>query len=273
MQARVQWNPPTGALGRLTERARARAATLGDRLPQGTGSVVREPAGPSFGEAFRIGTVAVIAEVKRRSPSKGAFDDSIDAVQRARLYEVGGARALSILTEPSEFGGSLDDLESVRKVSTLPLLRKDFHVHPAQIFEARAHGASAALLIMRSLGPDDTRIMADAAREAGIDAVFEVRDEIELGWATDAGAMFIGVNRRNLETLEMEDEVVEHLLPLIPRDAIAIAESGVSTREAVEAVAALGADAVLVGSALSVAADPRGAVASLTGVPRSGARG
>jgi indole-3-glycerol phosphate synthase len=179
---------------------------------------------------------------------------------------------LSVLTEPSEFGGSLDDLDAVRQASTLPLLRKDFHVHPAQIFEARLHGASAALLIVRALGPDDTTIMAEAARQAGVDALFEVRDEVELGWAMDAGATFIGVNRRNLETLQMEDGVIEHLLPLIPREAIAIAESGVSDRAAVEGVAALGADAVLVGSALSLSADPGAAVAALTGVPRN-ARG
>jgi len=217
--------------------------------------------------------VAVIAEVKRRSPSKGALDPLIDAGERARLYEAGGASALSILTEPAEFGGSLDDLRSARSSTNVPLLRKDFHVHPVQLFEARASGASAALLIVRALGPDDTRIMADAAREAGLDAVFEVRDDAELTWALDAGATVIGVNRRNLETLVMEDGVVEQLLPLIPRHVIAIAESGVSTRGDVERVAELGADAVLVGSALSLSADPRLAVANLTGVARSGARG
>ena len=138
------------------------------------------------------------------------------------------------------------------------------------MFEARAYGASAALLIVRALGPDDTRIMADAAAEAGVEALFEVRDDTELAWALDAGARIIGVNRRNLETLEMEDGVIEVLIPMIPSFLVAIAESGVSTREDVERVAGLGADAVLVGSALSVAADPRHMVGQLTGVPRSG---
>ena len=140
------------------------------------------------------------------------------------------------------------------------------------MFEARAYGASAALLIVRALGPDDTRIMADAAKEAGVEALFEIRDDAELAWALDAGARIIGVNRRNLETLEMEDGVIEQLIPLIPSFLYAIAESGVSTRQDVERVAALGADAVLVGSALSVAPDPRQAVATLTGVQRSAVR-
>jgi len=197
----------------------------------------------------------------------------MEATQRAQLYADGGAVALSVLTEPTEFGGSLNDLVAVRRTCTLPLLRKDFHVDPVQLFEARASGASAALLIVRALGPDDTRIMADAAREAGVEALFEVRDDTELAWALDGAAMLIGVNRRNLETLEMEAAVVEQLLPLIPPHLFAIAESGISSRSDVETAAALGADAVLVGSALSMSADARQSVASLVGVPRSGLRG
>jgi indole-3-glycerol phosphate synthase len=185
----------------------------------------------------------------------------------------GGTLALSVLTEPAEFGGSLDDLTEVRSMTRLPLLRKDFHVHPVQLFEARAFGASAVLLIVRGLGPDDTRIMADAAREAGVEALFEVRDESELAWAIDAGATLIGVNRRNLETLEMEDGVVEQLIPVVPPHLTAIAESGVSSRADVERAAQSGADAVLVGSSLSLAPDPKAAVATLTGVARSGVRG
>jgi len=231
------------------------------------------PAGPSFAAALNSDTVSVIAEVKRRSPSKGQLNVSMDANERARRYAEAGAAALSILTEPSEFGGSLQDLEMARQSTRCPLLRKDFHVHPVQMFEARAYGASAALLIVRALGPDDTRIMADAAKEAGVEALFEVRDDAELSWALDAGARIIGVNRRNLETLEMEDGVIEQLVPLIPSFIDAIAESGVSTRPDVERVAALGADAVLVGSALSVAPDPGQAVANLIGVPRSAVRG
>jgi indole-3-glycerol phosphate synthase len=231
-------------------------------------------AGPSLIEALKTDTVSVIAEIKRRSPSKGALDESMDAGKRARLYREGGAAALSILTEPSEFGGSLEDLKSAREATTIPILKKDFHVHPVQLFEARAAGASAALLIVRALGPDDTGTMAHAAREAGIEAVFEVRDESELAWALDARATVIGVNRRNLETLVIEDGVVEQLIPRIPPYVFAIAESGVSTRRDVERAAELGADAVLVGSSLSLSPDPKQAVASLTGVSRRvGTRG
>lgn len=192
----------------------------------------------------------------------------MDAPTRARQYERGGARAISVLTEPTEFGGSREDLESIRKLVSCPLLKKDFHVHPVQMFETRVYGASAALLIVRALGPDDTRIMADAARQAGVEAVFEVRDEAELACALDAGATVVGVNRRNLETLALEPEVLTELLPLIPTSCIAIAESGISSRSDVEEVAVLGADAVLVGSSLSVAERPQDAVAVLTGVPR-----
>jgi indole-3-glycerol phosphate synthase len=219
-------------------------------------------------------TVALIAEVKRRSPSRGSLNPGIDAPQQAHLYEESGARAISVLTEPTEFGGSVEDLKSVRGIVSAPLLKKDFHVHPVQMFEARVCGAAAALLIVRALGPDDTRAMAVAAREAGIEAVFEVRDDTELAWALDARATLIGVNRRNLETLEMEDRVIEQLLPAIPPHVIAIAESGISTRADVERVAQFGADAVLVGSALSLAADPKHAVERLTGVKtRIGLRG
>ena len=273
MQARIQWTAPTGALGRLTERARHRAEGLG-HLRQWEESATSGPTVPSLIGALRSDSVSVIAEIKRKSPSKGALNESIDAGQRARLYEEGGASALSILTEPSEFGGSLDDLKVAREATSIPLLRKDFHVHPAQLFEARASGASAALLIVRALGPDDTRIMADAAREAGVDAVFEVRDDNELAWALDARATVIGVNRRNLETLEMENGVIEQLIPQIPPHLFAVAESGVSTRHDVERAAELGADAVLVGSSLSMSASPKQAVEALTGVPRRvGARG
>ena len=272
MQARTQWTAPGGALGRLVDRAQQRVAVLGDprRLER---QAAETEAGPSFAGALDSETVSVIAEVKRRSPSKGVLNALIDAGAQPRIYEEGGASALSILTEPSEFGGSLQDLADARKATSVPLLRKDFHVHPVQLFEARAFGASAALLIVRALGPDDTRIMADAAKEAGVEALFEVRDDAELSWALDAGARIVGVNRRNLETLEMEDGVIEQLIPVIPSFLHAIAESGVSTRADVERVASVGADAVLVGSALSLAADPRQAVATLTGVPRSAVRG
>jgi indole-3-glycerol phosphate synthase len=125
------------------------------------------------------------------------------------------------------------------------------------------------LIIVRAVGPDDTRVLADAARQAGIEPVFEVRDESEMAYAVEAGATVIGVNRRNLETLEMEPDVITRLIPMIPSTCVAIAESGIATRRDVETVAQLGADAVLVGSSLSMAPDPQHAVAALVGVPRA----
>ena len=267
MQARTLWSPPVGPLGRLTTQARARAEALGSARDWEARAAAALPV-EGFRDALLKGSVAVIAEVKRRSPSKGSLDESIDAVDRARLYEQGGASAISVLTEPTEFGGSVDDLVAMRSVVTCPRLKKDFHVSPVQMFEARAHGASAALLIVRALGPDDTRILADAARQAGVEPVFEVRDESELSQALEAGASVIGVNRRNLETLEMEPEVLTRLLPLIPSRCVAVAESGIRIRADVEQVAALGADAVLVGSSLSLSSSPRDAVAALVGVAR-----
>jgi indole-3-glycerol phosphate synthase len=272
VQARTLWSLPTGPLGRLTTQARARAAALGSAEDWEVRAADTPPSVP-FRDALLGATVAVIAEVKRRSPSKGALNPSMDPAKRARLYQDGGANAISVLTEPLEFGGSSDDLTSVLHTVTCPLLKKDFHVDPVQMFEARVYGASAALLIVRALGADDTRIMADAARQAGVEPVFEVRDEQELSQALDAGAIVIGVNQRNLETLEMEPDVPARLLPLIPSRCVAVAESGISTRADVERAAESGADAVLVGSALSLTPDPKRAVSNLTGVTRSRVRG
>lgn len=272
MQARTLWSPPSGPLGRLTTQARARAAALGNAAEWEARAAASSPPA-SFRHALHGASVALIAEVKRRSPSKGDLNPTMDPAKRARLYQKGGANAISVLTEPMEFGGTSEDLKSVLRAVTCPLLKKDFHVDPIQMFEARAYGASAALLIVRALGPDDTRIMADAARQAGVEPVFEVRDEQELTRALDAGAVVIGVNQRNLETLEMEPDVPIRLLPLIPTRCVAVAESGVSTRADVERAAESGADAVLVGSALSLSTDPQQAVANMTGVTRSGVRG
>ena len=224
---------------------------------------------PSLEGALRAGaTVQLIAEIKRRSPSKGAIDESMDAAARASEYVRGGAAAISVLTERQSFGGSNDDLVAVRKLGLVPVLKKDFHVDPAQVWEARALGASALLLIVRALGPDGTYRMRDVAGEADLEALFEVRDEQELDWALEAGGTMIGVNRRDLETLIMDDEVPARIIPRVPSDCVAIAESGIAGRESVESAAQLGANAVLVGSSLSAAPDAAEAVRSLTGVPR-----
>jgi indole-3-glycerol phosphate synthase len=269
VQAQTHWIPPSGVLGRLCERAALRAAALSSHLPTLRREALANAPPSSLADALRTGTALhVIAEIKRRAPSKGPLDETLDPGPRALAYASGGASAISVLTEPSEFLGSSDDLREVLGATRLPVLKKDFHMEPSQVWEARALGASALLLIVRALGPDRTARLADAAAEAGIEALFEVRDQAELEWALDAGAVMIGVNRRNLETLEIDDGVPERLVPLVPGHCVTIAESGIASRTGVLAAAALGADAVLVGSSLSRAPDGAEAVRALCGVRR-----
>jgi indole-3-glycerol phosphate synthase len=226
------------------------------------------PPGPSLEDALRGGPVAVLAEVKRRSPSKGAIAESLDAVGQGRAYHAGGASALSILTEPEHFGGSAEDLRSVRRTLDIPVLKKDFHVTDIQLVEARALGASAALLIARALSPRRLEALMTFGRTLGLELLIEVRDEDELSRALDAGATIIGVNNRDLESLVIDPATAERLVPRIPAHVVAIAESGVRERADVERYAACGADAVLVGSVLSASPDPIDATRALVGVPR-----
>lgn len=210
----------------------------------------------------------LLAEVKRRSPSKGAIAEGLDAVAQARAYAAGGAAGVSILTEPDHFGGSVEDLVAVRGALDVPALKKDFHVAPIQLVEARALGASAALLIARALSPERLREMMRAGRELGLELLVEIRDERELERALAEDATLIGVNNRDLETLAIDPRTSERVIPLIPAGIVAVAESGVRSRADVECFAASGADAVLVGSVLSAAPNPEAATRALSGVPR-----
>ena len=213
-----------------------------------------------------------MAEVKRRSPSRGTINAELDAAAQGRAYREGGARAISVLTEGRNFGGSPEDLQQVGAAVDLPLLKKDFHVDPLQVLEARALGASGILLIARALAPDELRRLSAFAIEVGVEPVIEVRDDRELDAALATAAPIIGVNARNLETLAVDPEVCATLLPKVPRDRVAVYESGIRSHQDVETAAKIGADAVLVGSAVSEAESPATAVRSLIGVPRS-ARG
>jgi indole-3-glycerol phosphate synthase len=214
--------------------------------------------------------VKVIAEVKRRSPSRGEINAELDPASRAREYERGGAAAISVLTEPTHFAGSEDDLVRVRGEVHVPVLRKDFIIDEAQIIEARAWGASAVLLIARALPPSELVALALAAREWELEPLIEVRTEEELDRAIGAQARVIGVNSRDLETLEVSPDAIARLVPLVPPDVIAIAESGMRSVADVDRAAAAGADAVLVGSSLSEAHDPAAAVRAIAGVRRRG---
>jgi indole-3-glycerol phosphate synthase len=214
----------------------------------------------------------VIAEIKRRSPSKGVINADIDSGTQASAYDRGGAAAISVLTEPTFFGGSISDLQSAASRTQLPLLKKDFHILPEQIEEAKNAGASALLIIARALAPDHLATMIRAAQDS-FEAVVEVRSERELELALESGAAMIGINSRDLETLEIDERVPERLMPKIPAGVIGIWESGIRSREDVQRAADCGADAVLVGSALSRSDNPELAVRGFTGVQRKGRRG
>jgi indole-3-glycerol phosphate synthase len=215
--------------------------------------------------------VQVIAEIKRRSPSRGAIAAGLDATAQATAYASGGAAAISVLTEPSRFGGHIRDLTAAG-VAGLPMLRKDFIIDRLQIWEAAVYGASAVLLIARAMPADDLHELYAESRRNGLDALVEIHTESELAVAVAAGYPIVGVNNRNLETLEVNGTVAERLIPAIVSRAITIYESGVRGRADVERAAALGAHAVLVGSALSSSPEPALAVRALCGVAREGRR-
>jgi len=221
------------------------------------------PALDAYAALARPG-VSVIAEVKRRSPSKGALAPIADPAGLAADYEAGGATWISVLTEERRFGGSLRDLAAVRQAVRIPVLRKDFLYGEYQAYEARAFGADVALLIVAALDqPTLSHLRALIEDELGMTALVEVHDEAEVSRAVDAGARVIGVNARNLRTLEVDRSVFERLAPLLPDGALKVAESGVRGPADLIRYAAAGADAVLVGEGLVTTASPRDAAAAL----------
>jgi len=209
---------------------------------------------------------SVIAEVKRRSPSKGDLAEIPDPATLARHYAAGGAAAISVLTEERRFAGSLDDLRAVRAAVDTPLLRKDFVVEPYQVVEARAAGADLVLLIVAALPGDALQSLYDHARELGLTALVEVHDEPETERAVAVGAGLVGVNARNLKTLDVDPATFGKLAPLLPGDVVKVAESGIAGPADVRRFVGEGADVVLVGEALVQDGDPEGAVRALTGV-------
>lgn len=220
------------------------------------------PAKDALG-ALRAGGVAVIAEVKRSSPSKGALAAIADPAGLAADYEAGGAAVISVLTEQRRFGGSLDDLDAVRARVDIPVLRKDFIVTSYQLWEARAHGADLALLIVAALDQNALVSLIERAKSIGLTPLVEVHDEEETERALEAGAQIIGVNARNLKTLEVDRANFARIAPMIPDTVVRIAESGVRGPHDLIAYANSGADAVLVGESLVTGRDPRSSVADL----------
>ena len=203
----------------------------------------------------RDGAVKIISEVKRSSPSKGALARIPDPAALASVYEAGGASVVSVLTEQRRFHGSLADLDAVRAAVDIPILRKDFIVTPYQIHEARAHGADLVLLIVAALEQNALVSLLERTRSLGMEALVETHSRLEALRALDAGASIIGVNARNLKTLEVDRSTVEQVIDVIPQDVIAVAESGVAQAHDVFEYAKWGADAVLVGEALVTSGD------------------
>lgn len=215
--------------------------------------------------AFRSPGLSLIAEVKRRSPSKGALADIADPGALAAAYSAGGADAISVLTEGRRFGGSLEDLRAVRAAVSTPVLRKDFVVTGYQLVEARAAGADLVLLIVAALEGELLGELHDQARSLGMTVLTEVHDEAEIDRALEIGAELVGVNARNLKTLAVDPDVFGRLVPLLPEGVVAVAESGVAEPKDAARYAGEGADVVLVGEALVRNGDPRAAVAAMKG--------
>jgi indole-3-glycerol phosphate synthase len=234
-------------------------------LPQLLDAAAAAPAARGLRAVLRRGPdgPALVAEVKRRSPSRGDIRAGLDPAALAAAYAAGGAAAVSVLTEPRHFAGSPEDLLAVRAAVDLPVLRKDFVTTPYQVWESRAWGADAVLLIVAALDPAALRALLDEAATAGLDALVEVHTTAEASAAAAADAAVVGVNARDLATLEVDPGRFAAVRDALPGGAVLVAESGIRDRADVEAAAAAGADAVLVGESLVTADDPAAAVAEL----------
>jgi indole-3-glycerol phosphate synthase len=239
-------------LDRIVFKTRLDVVRRRDRVSLGVleADAHRAPKVRPFAGAIKNRGVGLIAELKAKSPSAGLIRPRYDVAGGARAYARAGARALSVLTEPHFFGGKLEDLSLARRVSHLPVLRKDFIVDPYQVFEARAYGADAILLIVRLLTDWELATLQKLAWDLKMDVLVETHDREELSRAKKAGARLIGINSRNLDTLTMDPRAFERLVPLAPRGAVLVAESGIKTPEDVFHLARLGVHGMLVGESL-----------------------
>lgn len=257
-------------LDALLDGAHRRVAHAREREPLAdlAARASRAPQAPGFRAALDVPGVSLIAEVKRASPSKGPIAPDLVAPEQARAYVEGGAAAVSVLTEPDRFAGSLGDLADVAALG-VPALRKDFVVDAYQIWEARAAGASAVLLIVAALPAADLATLHDEATRAGLDVLVEVHDADEVAVALEVGATIVGVNARDLRTFELDRDGFGRLRASLPDGVLAVSESGVRDADDVRRAAAEGADAVLVGETLVRAPDPRAAAAELVTAGRA----
>ena len=251
-------------LATIVAATRAAVAVRERERPLPPGRPARRPDGAAFASALeRSDPPRVIAECKRRSPSKGILRASYEPAAHARAYADAGAAAISVLTEPTFFDGSLEHLEAVRAAVDVPVLRKDFIVTEYQVAEAASAGADAVLLIAGALDDGTLARLLRYASDQGLAALVEVHDEPELDRALAAGARILGVNSRNLRTLQVDLDVTARLAPAIPDDVIAVAESGIRTADDLARFSALGYDAFLVGERLIAQADPGAALREL----------
>jgi len=255
-------------LGDILVESRRRAEAL-PPLPELRARAADAAPARDFPAALASPGLGVVAEVKRRSPSKGDLAPGLDPVAQVGRYAAGGAVAVSVLTEPTAFGGSLADLAAVRAACDLPVLRKDFTVSASQVWEARAAGADAVLLIAAVLDDTELRGFLEAATEAGLAALVEVHTEREAERALRAGAAVVGVNNRDLATFRVDLATAEHLAPLLA-GRVRVAESGIAGPDDAARMAAAGYDAVLVGESLVRSSDPAGLVRRLAGVAVTG---
>ena len=254
-------------LEEVVDRTRADVAARREQVPLEAlqERLAPAPRGRPFSEALVQEGISLIAEMKRASPSKGPIRPDATVTDIVRAYEAAGASACSVLTEPHWFGGSLDDLVEARAACDLPLLRKDFIVDPYQLAEARLAGADAVLLIVAALDPAQLTSLQDQAGEIGLDCLVEVHDEDELETALECGAEIIGVNNRNLQTLDVDPDTALRLLVDAPAGTIVVAESGITSNSDVQRLEEAGVDAILVGEALMREDDPSAAVHALLG--------
>lgn len=249
-----------------------RARTAADQRPLGDrrAAAARAPAPRRFAAAIEdAGGLAVVAEVKRRSPSKGDIAAGLDPAAVARQYEAGGATCLSVLTDTGFFGGSTADLVAARSACSLPVLRKDFTLSELDVLDARAMGADAVLLIVAALADEELRRLHRLAADIGLDALVEVHDRDELDRALAAGATLVGVNQRDLRTFGVDRRRAVELAGVMPSGVTAVAESGIDGAAQARELAAAGYQAVLVGESLLRRADRAAAVAELRGHPVS----
>jgi indole-3-glycerol phosphate synthase len=253
-------------LDRILASHRATAAADERPLAELVDAARRCPAPRGFASALATkgdGRVAVIAEVKRRSPSKGDLAANLVPGLLAKAYEDGGATCLSVLTDQEFFWGSTGDLVEARAATRLPVLRKDFTVSAFDVCDARLMGADAVLIIVAALSPSELCELVDLATDVGLDALVEVHDETELGHAMAAGATLVGVNQRDLVTFEVDSRRAVRIAAAIPDGVVKVAESGIDGPEDARRLADAGFDAVLVGESLVTSADPTAAVRAL----------